>query len=54
VLVLECADAAAARAALSSLPLVHAGLIEFEIVPLVPYDGFARLFGNDTRGAGTA
>jgi len=44
VLVLECADADAARAALSSLPLVQAGIIEFEIVPLVPYDGFSRLF----------
>ena len=44
VLVLECADAAEARSALAGLPLVAAGLIEFELIPLVPYDGFARLF----------
>jgi len=44
VLMLECADSEAARHALAALPLVRAGLIEFELVPLVPYDGFARLF----------
>ena len=44
VLVLECADLDEARAALASLPLVAAGLIDFEIIPLVPYDGFTRLF----------
>ena len=44
VLVLECADAAEARRLLDSLPLVKAGLITFDLLPLVPYDGFARLF----------
>ncbi len=44
VLVLECADLAAADQALSTLPLVQAGLISFELIPLVAYDGFARLF----------
>ena len=44
VLVLECADAAEARRLLDSLPLVQAGLIIFDLLPLVPYDGFARLF----------
>ncbi|RJP81748.1 MAG: superoxide dismutase [Candidatus Zixiibacteriota bacterium] len=44
VLVLECADIVEARAALASLPMVQAGLIEFEIIPLAPYPGFARLF----------
>jgi hypothetical protein len=44
VLVLECEDATRAHAALDSLPLVRSGLIVFELVPLVPYDGFARLF----------
>ncbi len=44
VLVLECADAAEARRALASLPLVAAGLIEFELIPLRPYPGLARLF----------
>jgi hypothetical protein len=44
VLMLECANADEAREKLAGLPLVQAGLIEFEIIPLVPYDGFARLF----------
>ncbi len=45
VLILECAEVEEAHAAvLASLPLVSAGLIEFEIIPLAPYDGFARLF----------
>jgi hypothetical protein len=44
VLVLECADVAEADAALESLPLVAAGLIEFEVLPLRAYPGFARLF----------
>jgi hypothetical protein len=45
VLILECADVEEARYRLGELPLVAAGLIDFELVPLVPYDGFARLFG---------
>lgn len=44
VLVLECQDAAAARALLASLPLVAHGLIEFEVIALTAYPGFARLF----------
>lgn len=44
VLVLECPDVAAADAALESLPMVTAGLIEFEVIPLRAYPGFARLF----------
>jgi hypothetical protein len=44
VLVLECGGLAEARAALASLPLVRAGLIDFELVPLRAYPGFARLF----------
>ncbi|MGE5236134.1 MAG: superoxide dismutase [Acidobacteriota bacterium] len=46
VLVLECPGLDEARAALATLPLVAAGLIEFELVPLAPYDGFARLFAD--------
>jgi muconolactone delta-isomerase len=46
VLVFEVPDVAAARAALDSLPLVAAGLIDFDIVPLRPYPGFARLFSE--------
>lgn len=46
VLVLECADAEEAAASLATLPLVGAGLITFEIIPLAPYPGFARLFAE--------
>lgn len=46
VLLLECADEAAARAALDSLPLVQAGLIQFELIGLRPYSGLARLFAS--------
>jgi hypothetical protein len=44
VLVLECASEDAARALLETLPLVQAGLIAFELIPLRPYPGLARLF----------
>lgn len=44
VIVLECATTEEAQAALGSLPLVVHGLIRFEVIPLKPYSGFARLF----------
>ena len=44
VLMLECANVDEARKVLGSLPLVKAGLITFEVIPLVPYPGFSRLF----------
>lgn len=44
VLILECEHTAEAEEALATLPLVKAGLITFELIPLVPYPGFARLF----------
>ncbi|HEY1169465.1 MAG TPA: muconolactone Delta-isomerase family protein [Candidatus Limnocylindrales bacterium] len=44
VLILECASVAEADSALESLPMVSAGLIEFEVLPLRAYPGFARLF----------
>jgi hypothetical protein len=44
VLMLECADLDEAEEKLAGLPLVQTGLIEFEVIPLVPYDGFTRLF----------
>lgn len=46
VLVLECTDKMEARQILDGLPLVQAGLIDFDIIPLVPYPGFERLFGE--------
>jgi hypothetical protein len=45
VLVLECRDREEASNVLRSLPLVSLGLIAFDLIPLVPYPGFARLFG---------
>ena len=44
VLVLETSDPAEASRALDSLPLVANGLISFEVIPLLPYPGFERLF----------
>ena len=53
VLILECANADEARQLLASLPLVAAGLIQFDLIPLSPYDGFARLFaGGPPRARG--
>ena len=44
VLMLECADVIEARRILDTLPLVQSGLIEFDVIPLIPYPGFSRLF----------
>ena len=44
VIMLECASVEEAKKALDTLPLVKAGLISFELMPLVAYPGFARLF----------
>lgn len=46
VLILECEDANQAREVLNTLPLVQESLIRFEILPLKPYPGFERLFGE--------
>jgi muconolactone delta-isomerase len=46
VLVLECADAGEAQRVLASLPQVREGLIVFDVIPLVPYPRFARLFAE--------
>ena len=46
VLVLECSSAEQARERLAELPLMRAGLIEFELIPLAPYPGFSRLFSR--------
>jgi hypothetical protein len=44
VLVMECTTTLEASQVLDNFPLVRAGLITFEIIPLSPYDGFERLF----------
>ncbi len=46
VLILECASVEEAQAILDTLPLVRAGAISFELIPLVAYPGFARLFDD--------
>ena len=48
VLILECADAEEARKVLNTLPLVKEGLIAFDVLPLIPYPGFSRLFAAET------
>jgi hypothetical protein len=51
VLVLECADEANARQVLNTLPFVQRGLIAFDLIPLKPYPGFARLFADESKRA---
>lgn len=48
VLILECEGAEKAKEVLNTLPLVREGLITFDIIPLVPYPGFSRLFGKQS------
>jgi muconolactone delta-isomerase len=40
VMLLECADRAAAQEAANSLPLALRGMLEVQIVPLSPYPAF--------------
>lgn len=47
VLILESANTEEANQLLNSLPLVMAGLITFEIIPLIPYPGYSRLFAEN-------
>jgi hypothetical protein len=49
VLVLECSDVDEAKHILGNLPLVRAGLIDFEVIPLIAYSGFARLFHQEEQ-----
>lgn len=46
VFMLECASIDEARLALDSLPLVKAGLIQFEFVPLGPFVPLQVLWGK--------
>ena len=44
VLVLESDSIETAKNKLNKLPLVEHNFISFELIPLIPYPGFARLF----------
>lgn len=46
VLVLEAGSLAEAEIRLAAMPLVREGYIRFEVIALVPYDGYARLFAR--------
>jgi hypothetical protein len=46
VIILEAESTGHARATLARLPLVSAGLIDFEVIGLRPYPGLARLFAG--------
>ena len=46
VLILECVGVEEAARSLAALPLVEVGLIDFELIPLAAYPGFARLFAD--------
>ena len=46
---LECADAAEALRTLSDLPLVKAGILAFEAIPLGPFANFELLFAAPPR-----
>ncbi|NWG73159.1 MAG: hypothetical protein HXY24_00875 [Rubrivivax sp.] len=53
MVMLECADLDAARAALAQLPMVRDGLITFDLSRMLPYTGYEALFDPSQRG-GTA
>jgi hypothetical protein len=44
IIVLECADETEAKTKLDALPLVKDDYVTFDLVPLAPYPGLARLF----------
>ena len=49
VLMLECANVEEAQQVLNTLPLVREKLVSFELIPLIAYPGFARLFADDAE-----
>ncbi len=50
VLILECDNVIEAEKILQTLPLVKEGKIAFDIIPLIPYPGFSRLFEQQSAG----
>jgi hypothetical protein len=50
VLMLECTDGDEAQRLLGELPLVLAGFIEFDLIPLKPLLSLGMLIGRNPRG----
>jgi hypothetical protein len=48
VLMFECASVEAAKEALATLPFAQLHLIDFDVIPLAPFTGLARLFQAST------
>src|SRR5215212_9349877 len=48
VLVFESDDVSEAERIVAALPIVEAGLLEFEVIPLRPYIGFRALLEDPT------
>jgi hypothetical protein len=48
VLILECDDLAEAEQIVAALPVLKAGLLDFEVIPLRPYVGLRQLFDDPT------
>lgn len=46
VLIMECTDVEEAKAALAPLPMVKAGVLNFDFIPLGPYLSLASLFSK--------
>jgi hypothetical protein len=40
----ECVSISEVKEFIGTFPLVMAGMIHFEIIPLIPYSGYSRLF----------
>ena len=49
VVILECTDGDEARDILATLPMVEAGVLDFDILPLQPFDHYERLFRDEFR-----
>jgi hypothetical protein len=48
VLILECDDLAEAERLVAALPVLEAGLLDFEVIPLRPYVAPRLLFRDPT------
>jgi hypothetical protein len=46
VVILECASVEEAREALGTLPMVEAGLLDFDVIPLGPFLPLENLFAK--------